>query len=131
MIRYLTAESILVIHSEVIDATGGSHGVRDPHLLAAAANKPRATFGGRDLYPDLFIKAAVYLEAVVNYHVFVDGNKRTGIAACARFLFVNGHVLTATNKAVETFVLSVTTDKIEAAVIATWLKSHSRNAKKR
>ncbi|MBA3789547.1 type II toxin-antitoxin system death-on-curing family toxin [Patescibacteria group bacterium] len=126
MIRYLSAESILVLHSELIDATGGSHGVRDAHLLASLAEKPRAVFTRKDLYQGIFIKAAVYLESVVNYHVFIDGNKRTGITACARFLFLNGYELTATNRAVVQFVLRVAIDTREIKTIAVWLKSHSR-----
>ncbi len=126
MIRYLSAEAILVLHSEIVDATGGSHGVRDTGLLAAIANKPRTTFDGVDLYPDVFTKAAVYLESTVNYHVFLDGNKRTGITVCARFLYENKHELTATNREVEESVLSVATDKKELNVIAAWLKSHTR-----
>jgi death-on-curing protein len=123
---YLEAEEILVLHSEVIDATGGSHGVRDVYLLAAIAEKPRATFGGQDLYPDVFTKGAVYLESIVNYHVFIDGNKRTGFIACARFFYKNGHALVATNKAVETFVLQVATKAVDLKDIAVWLKKHTK-----
>ncbi len=126
MAQYLSAEIILVMHSEVIDATGGSHGVRDPHLLAAIAEKPRSAFGGNDLYRGVFKKAAVYLESIVNYHVFVDGNKRTGIVACARFLFVNGYELNATNHAVELLALSVATKKRGIEAIAAWLKAHTK-----
>lgn len=126
MIRYPSAESILILHSEIIDATGGSHGVRDPHLLASIAEKPRSTFGGRDLYPGIFTKAAVYLEAVVNYHVFIDGNKRTGIIVAGRFLFLNGYELTATDREVEKFVLRVAIEKPEMDKIAAWFKVHSK-----
>lgn len=125
MTRYLSGETILVLHSEIIDATGGSHGVRDVGLLAAIVDKPKATFGGNDLYPDVFTKVAVYLESIVNYHVFVDGNKRTGITACARFLYQNGYNLTATNKEMEIFVLSVATGNKEISSIVVWLKKHT------
>lgn len=126
MIRYLSAEAILVLHSEVIDASGGSHGVHEPGLLAAIADKPRAAFGGTELYPDLFTKAAVYLEAVANYHVFIDDNKRTSFVIAARFLFENGYDFVATNRAVETFVLEVARDKTAVADIAVWLMTHAR-----
>jgi len=124
--QYLSAETILVLHSEVIDATSGLHGVRDVGLLAAIVDKPKASFGGNDLYQGVFIKAAVYLESIVNYHVFIDGNKRTGITACARFLYKNGYNLSATNKEVEKFVLSVAAEKIEIPAIVAWLKKHTK-----
>jgi len=34
-VKYLTAEEILVIHSELIDQTGGLHGVRDVGRLVS------------------------------------------------------------------------------------------------
>lgn len=129
MTTYLSAQTILVLHSEVVDATGGSHGVRDVGLLAAIVDKPKAAFGGNDLYPDTFTKAAVYLESIVNYHVFIDGNKRTGIIVCARFLYQNGYTLSSTNKEVEKFVLSVAAEKIDIQTIVVWLKKHSRKTR--
>lgn len=130
MTRYLSTETILVLHSEIIDATSGSHGVRDVSLLAAIIEKPKATFGGNELYPDLWIKAAIYLESIVNYHVFIDGNKRTGITACARFLFQNNYDLKATNKEIEKFILSVATENIEIPIISAWLKKHTIKIRK-
>jgi death-on-curing protein len=124
--QYLSGEDILVIHSEVVSATGGSHGVRDAELLAAIADKPRAAFGGNDLYPDLFTKAAVYLESIVNYHVFIDGNKRTGFVATMRFLAQNGYDFTAPNREVEDFVVSIAEKDPEIKTVATWLKKHSK-----
>src|SRR3989344_296212 len=126
MMQYLSAETILVLHSEVIDATGGLHGVRDVGLLAAIVDKPKATFGGNDLYPGVFTKAAVYLESIVQYHVFIDGNKRTCITACARVLYQNRRNLSATNKEVESFVLSVAAEKTEMPIIIAWLKKHTK-----
>ncbi len=131
MTRYLSAETILVLHSEVIDASGGSHGVRETGLLAALAEKPRASFGGTDLYPDLFTKAAVYLEAVANYHVFIDGNKRTGFVVAARFLFENGYDFMADDEAIVSFMLEVARDKTAIADIAVWLRTHARKIQAR
>src|SRR3990167_1879714 len=97
--RYLLAQELLVLHALVVDETGGSHGVRDVGLLQSIVQKPQTRFDGKDLYRGIFVKAAVLLEAVINYHVFVDGNKRTGLISAARFLDINGYTLAATNKA--------------------------------
>ena len=61
--KYLTSEQILFIHSRLIDSTGGTHGIRDIGLLQSAAGRPEATFGGEDLYPDIFHKAAALMES--------------------------------------------------------------------
>src|SRR3989338_4759691 len=124
--RYLTAGEILVLHARVVDATGGSHGVRDPHLLASIAFKPQARFRDRELYKGAFTKAAVLLEAIANYHVFVDGNKRTSLIATARFLFLNGYELVTDNKDTERAVLAVAKKEIELKELAVWLKKNVR-----
>jgi len=127
--KYLTAEEILVIHSEIIDETGGMHSVRDIGLLMSIAEKPKSRFGGKELYEGVFQKAAIFLESLVQYHVFIDGNKRTGAVSSARFLFINGYELIATNKELENFVMKMAVDKLDLDTISTWLKKHSRKIK--
>jgi len=123
--NYLTVEQVLFLHARLIEETGGSHGVRDVSLLESAVARPRATFGGEDLYPDLFSKAAALMDSLIRNHPFVDGNKRTGIAAAALFLRQNGHRLTATNQELEAFTLHVAESRPGIAEIATWLEIHS------
>jgi death on curing protein len=50
-----------------------------------------AAFGGEFLHEDLFAMAAAYLFHIVSNHPFIDGNKRTGLAAALIFLEINGH----------------------------------------
>jgi len=123
--NYLTVEQVLFLHARLIEETGGSHGVRDVALLESAVARPRATFGGEDLYPDLFSKAAALMSSLIRNHPFVDGNKRTGIAAAALFLRQNGHCLTATNQELEAFTLYVAESRPGIPEIATWLQGHS------
>ena len=127
--KYLTAEEILVIHSEIIDKTGGLHGTRDAGLLMSIIVKPKSKFGGKELYKGIFKKAAVYLESLVQYHVFTDGNKRTGAVSTARFLFINGYELIAINKELENFVMKIAVEKLELDIIASWLKKNSKKLK--
>ena len=128
--RYLTAEGILILHALVVDETGGSHGVRETELLQSIAHKPQSQFGGKDLYPDIFTKAAVLLEAIANYHVFVDGNKRTSFIATARFLSLNGFEVTMSNHDVEEKVLAVATKHMNLEQIAAWLKKNSKKLRR-
>ena len=128
--RYLTAKEILVLHALVVDSTSGSHGIRDVQLLASIIHKPQSRFGGKDLYSGVFKKAAVLFEAIANYHVFIDGNKRTALAAAARSLHINGYVLTANNADTEEVALAVATKEIDVEALAAWLKEHSKKIKK-
>lgn len=123
----LSPKDILVLHAMVIDATGGSHGVRDPHLLASLVEKPFAAFGGSDLYPTPHHKAAILFEALVNYHAFVDGNKRTGLTATARFLAINGFEFVATNEDAVDMALRIATKDADITAIIEWLEANSKN----
>jgi len=120
--RYLTAQQILFIHSRLIDETGGKYGLRDLGLLASASERPKATFDGQDLYPDIYTKAAALMESLVGNHPFVDGNKRVGITAVALFLQLNGYHLKTTNDELERFALSVASGKESADSITVWLR---------
>lgn len=126
MLRYLSADELLVINQVIIEESGGSHGLREPALLDSISIKPQTRFSGEDLYPDVFLKAAVLYESLVNYHVFIDGNKRTGFAAMARFLFINGYVLMVTEKEIVDYTLSVATLELDLADIANWIKHRAK-----
>ncbi len=110
----------------MIDLTGGLKGVRDVGLLYSIAERPKMAMMGREFYPDIFAKASAYLEAIVTYHVFADGNKRTAIAATHYFLRDNGYKLMVSTEAAHRLVMSVALNKKTIEEIATWLKKHSR-----
>jgi death-on-curing protein len=88
--KHLTAAAVAAIHTEVIAADGGGAGLRDEGLLESAVAAPRATFGGEALMQDGGEIAAAYLFYLYRNHPFVDGNKRTALAACLVFLEING-----------------------------------------
>lgn len=123
--NYLTPEQILFLHARLIEETGGSHGLRDLGLLESAAARPQATFGGQDLYPGLFSKAAALMDSLIHNHPFVDGNKRTGVTASALFLLHNSYRLTATNSELEVFTRRVADFRPDISEIADWLQIHT------
>jgi death-on-curing protein len=129
--KYLTSEQVLFIHARLIAETGGSHGVRDLARLESAVARPQAVFGGKELYPDVFLKAAALLDSLINNHPFVDGNKRTGITAAALFLQANGKQLTANTADLEEFTLQATTSHLDLPILADWLHQQSRNTGKK
>lgn len=72
-----------------ITAHGGAPGLRDAALLESAVAAPQASFGGEPLMKDGVEVAAAYLFYLCRNHPFVDGNKRTALAACLVFLESN------------------------------------------
>jgi death-on-curing protein len=95
-------------------------------LLESALARPQATFGQDDLYPDLWSKAAALMHSLIRNHPFVDGNKRTALAATGIFAELNGYALTASNEAVLEFTRQVAVGGMALAEMATWLEAHSR-----
>ena len=124
--EYLTVSEVLLLHARLIQRTGGSGGVRDIALLESAVARPMAAFDGDDLYGDVWGKAAALMESLVRNHLLVDGNKRTGLAAGALFLELNGHTLTATNEEAAAFTQRIAVGRVTQTEIAAWLREHSR-----
>lgn len=124
--RYLNETQVLFIHARLVEETGGEHGVRDLAMLESAIARPRATFEGKDLYPDIFTKTAVLMDSLVNNHPFVDGNKRTGIAAAALFLRPNGYRLVVENLGLERFTFQVAQSQLEVGQMAEWFQAYSQ-----
>lgn len=98
--------------------------IRDLGLLAAAAERPRASAFGEDAYPEVVSKAAALLHSIVTTHPLGDGNKRLGWLACATFLDVNGIDPTVvSDDDVFELVMRVASAPIELAVLADRLRT--------
>lgn len=128
--NYLYPKQVLYLHEQIIQLSGGLGGLQDSRLLESAAYRPQATFGGHDLYPDLFGKAAVLGHSLILNHPFVDGNKRTGFEAMRLLLRMNGYNLHASWKTKFDFVLKIATKKLTEQQIADWLRKRSRPYRK-
>lgn len=89
-IIFLTLAEVIEIHSDQIVSYGGQKGIRDMNLLSSALAMPQASFEGAFLHPTLFEMASAYAYHLSQNHPFMDGNKRTGLAAALVFLELNG-----------------------------------------
>lgn len=87
---FLTVEDVLQIHDEQIEVYGGIRGIRDKNLLESAVMMPQASFSGEYLHAGLFDMASAYAFHIAENQPFLDGNKRTALAACLVFLDLNG-----------------------------------------
>lgn len=123
--QYLALDEVVAIHEDMIDKYGGSHGIRDIGLVQSAIGRPQASFGGEDLYPTIFDKAAALFHSLIFNHAFVDDNKRTTISATARFLYKNGYDLRATDKEFVSFPLRVENKHLDLEEIAEWFKKNN------
>jgi death-on-curing protein len=110
---HLTIEIVREIHDEAVKIFRGLHGIRDEALLASAVFAPQSSFGGKSPYVDLIDVAAAYLFYLGRNHPFLDGNKRTAMAAAVVFLRLNGFDPAADGDDWERLVLDVASGKID------------------
>jgi death-on-curing protein len=122
--RYLTLGEVVELHRRVIDASGGSHGVRDLGSIESAIAQPRMSFGGEDLYPGLAEKAAALCFSLVKNHPFVDGNKRVGHATMETFLVLNGFEIRATVEEQESLMLTLARGDLDRPDLVEWISRH-------
>lgn len=115
MLRHPALDQVLAIHAAVLEAHGGSAGLRDRALLESALSAPQATFGGEPLISDPVEVAAAYLFYLCRNHPFVDGNKRVALAVSLIFLRVNGLAPAPDDDAWESLVLDVASSRLDRA----------------
>ena len=87
---FLTLAEAIEIHADQIHRYGGQAGLRDLALLESALAQPEASFAGEWLHRDHYEMAAAYAYHLCQNHPFIDGNKRTALAAGLVFLELNG-----------------------------------------
>ena len=129
-IVFLELHEVLELHAERIECHGGDAGVRDLGLLISAIESARATFDGVFLHADLFEMAGAYLLHIVANHPFVDGNKRTGLAAALVFLELNGIEIVSEDDPLTDLVLDVARGRADKIEITAFLRAHSRSTER-
>lgn len=90
--RYLTPKELQYINQHAVESVGGmNYGIQSMSSFETIINQPQQVVFGKELYPDLWLKAAFILQKITKKHVFVDGNKRTAMQAALYFLYLNGY----------------------------------------
>ena len=87
---------------------------------------PRATFDGELLHPTLAEMAAAYLFHDCQSHSFLDGNKRTALAACLAFLWLADLEVVADPDELTELVLGVARGEVAKADVAVFLRAPFR-----
>lgn len=92
---YLTLADVLALYADIFSCTEreAAHQLRDRGGLESALARPAMYAHYQDA--DLAMQAAVLAHGIAEGQYFVEGNKRTALAACLTFLRANGHDVTA------------------------------------
>ena len=124
---FLELDDLLALHADQVDRYGGTGGIRDLGLLQSALGMPRASFDGQFLHPSISEMAAAYLFHLAQNHPFIDGNKRTGLAAAIAFLGMNDLWLEAGEEELTELVLRVGKGELQKADVAVFLREHCQS----
>ena len=89
----LTEAEILELHDSVSKLFNISQVTKDPGLIKSIVERPDTIFSNYSPYSEIFSKAASIMEAIIRWHPFVDGNKRTALLATAYYLHKNNYSL--------------------------------------
>lgn len=125
--KQLTKRHILILHAELLAATGGSDGLRDEGLLEAALDAPYAGFAEQEFYPSIKAKAARLAFGLVNNHPFVDGNKRIGVLAMLVLLDVNGVAIEAKDNELIDLGLALAKGHLDTEGVLAWIQARIDN----
>lgn len=120
----LDKKKIIILHRQIINATGGSDGIKDENMLESAIYAPFQTFAGEDFFPTIYQKAARLGFGIVSNHPFVDGNKRTAAHAMTTFLETNDIEIRYTNDELSEIFLAIADDKARYEDLLSWIIEH-------
>ena len=123
MIR-LSLEQVLKLHSQLVEISGGSDGIRDESLLESALNAPFQSFAGVEVYPFIQQKAARLCYGLVKNHAFIDGNKRIGAHVMLVFLALNNIELDYTQQELSNVILEVASGQRNCENLCAWINKH-------
>ena len=122
--KKLSKEQLLMLHTQLIQQTGGCDGVRDCNLLDSALETPFQSFGGDELYPTIQAKAARLGYGLIKNHCMIDGNKRIGVHVMLVFLALNGIELGYTQKELYETIFDVAAGKLDDEGLLSWVIEH-------
>ena len=123
---WISTEDILLIHSRVIEGSGGLDGLRDRNGLEAAIAAPMQTFDGQELYPSDIEKIARLGFGLASNHAFVDGNKRISAMMTQLLLKWNGYDLTLRPGELADMFIAIADGTAKEKDLLDWVYAHLR-----
>ncbi len=121
--QFLDTQSVVALHLQLIQESGGSHGLRDAGLLesAIARAENKVTY---DAQATVGSVAASLSWGLIKNHAFIDGNKRIGLAALVVFLHVNRYQLQCHLSEEIAMVLRVAASEVGEDEWTAWVIEH-------
>lgn len=125
MYHYLSFEEVMKINKIVIELSGGKHQLTNENLLESAVIRPQMEGVRNPYYKDIYEKTAAIFESLLLNHCFLDGNKRTALAAAEAFLHINSYGFHFADDAAEKFIYDILAKKLQFPQMVIWIKQHT------
>ena len=126
--EYFEKEDVILINHSTVKNHGGNfvppsnflHEENLDYLLEAVQSE----MFGKQIYPEIWDKAAVYCYNIICNHIFSDGNKRTGLGVAIIFLRLNHFRINKNlrKKDVENFIISIASGQFSLEECKNWFK---------
>lgn len=120
---HVTKDEVIAIQRESLAIYGGEDGIRDMGLLESALARPQQHQSYGDV--NVFDVAALYCEAIIKNHPFIDGNKRCGFLVAFTFLHNNGYRFFTSEESIVTTILQVAMGKLSQQDLSQWFSDYS------
>ena len=122
-------DEVLYLHGESLERFGGSAGIREPGLVESALGSAQNTFWyGQG---NLFEIAAAYAFHLAESQAFVDGNKRTAVAAAISFLRLNGKPFPKDDGSVYRAMIEIAEKRLDKRGLAETLRRLAESEKQK
>ena len=123
--EFLTPAIVEQLHADSLALFGGSEGVRDRGLVESALASARNTY----LYGhgDLFDIASSYAFHIAEAQAYLDGNKRTAVAAALTFLKGNDVNLRIDDLAIYNAMIAIAEKRMSKADLGALFRQHAQS----
>ncbi|MFA5888454.1 MAG: type II toxin-antitoxin system death-on-curing family toxin [Candidatus Nanoarchaeia archaeon] len=128
--KKLSAEHLIQLHEFVVNETGGYSGIRNRKDLESVISSIEYPIN-RDKVRSIVHICAQLFRLIIQKHPFLDGNKRTALAAVLALLERNRYKLKSTDKDIENFTFKIAKGEIfELDEIEYWIFSRLKKVSK-
>ncbi len=119
---WISLSILHLLHDRQLELFGGLRGIRDEGAVESALTRPLNCWLYGDA-EDLEALAATHLCALVQQQGYLDGNKRTALAAMLVFLRLNGGRLDAPGPELYAIVMAAARKEIDVDTVSAWLRT--------
>lgn len=121
---WIEMQDVILIHSHIMQNSGGLDGIRDRAGLEAAIAAPLHSYGGQDLFPTVIEKIARLGYGLAANHAFIDGNKRTSALLVQILLKRNGYHLNLKHDELADMFIAIADGRADEAALLHWIQAH-------